>query len=431
MNIDNYILVLNNQIFFGVLSIIITISLLIFILFKKNHFKSVAIIANTIILSFFYIPIFLIFYLSSLPMSVLLYVTLVYFYLSLGILLSIGFLREKLNNKTELFKFLYSTYNIVSNLFLIVFTLLSIPFLAQYLSIKYKSNDIKAETWMSFYATFFGIIASISGIYWQVTRTERKEKKDKQEKNNNELQNTLNLFRYILKKNKEKFEGKFTSNGFIQLYYSRIKNIESQYFYLLDEEIIKQDYKLILSEENNYCLIELQNELKIFNNLLKSFQSEMNIERVKDIVLKCGLANKRYKIYCDLIANEFDIIEMLIKSDSRINEKRLIMSKELLNNCCKETNMYLEEKYLKNINESLDTNNKCENVSERIIFLQEVQFFLRDMNILNQEDNVFLMLNNLISNYGTNLFKMYSAIERIIERFNEVEEVLNRKLNKQ
>jgi len=407
---------------------IIGIVLVLIISIRNVRFK-ISALSFTIFFGSYFLVLMVLF-LAKMSVPFLQFVTQGYIAITLGICLAPIFFKDEDIKEQNASKYIDKLYMNISTITIIIVILVYLPFLAQYLSIKYKNNNIKPETWMSFYATFFGIIASISGIYWQVTRTERKEKERNQVEKINNLNSVYNLYKYMIKKNFEEFDNEFTKDIFLQKLYSTRRVINNNWFFVLDDEILKQDMKLILSQENGYDLVELHNDIKSFNKSVNKFKHLVKTDKIKKMCFEIAELDDDVKKIHEFLINEIEIIEILMTFGYKVNNKKLNRSIEYLEKNIEEIEfLHYRKKYVTNYEIDYKTKSKFLNISDRIGFIQEVIQYLQDLKIIDKHN---VNLNNVfceISNYGLNFFIIENAFEKIIKKFNEVYEELQ--LNKQ
>lgn len=301
-----------------------------------------------------------------------------------------------------------------------------IPILAYKSAVRFAIDKaISANNIFTGIIAYCGIIISFWGIYWKTTREENLKRIEKIEKERLEVFGIYSLFRYTLNKNKELYKYKFTGDGFIQkLYHSREQKGNS-WFYLLDDEMVKSETKLIVSQgQKAYCLIELHNEMKDFNNKVDYYKNEINTENIKK---KCRLymANQcNENVFFELVINEMEIVELLLQVDSKINEQRFLKSKELMEKFLGKKYMDLETQYFDVFKENFNYMYKLINIADRISLLKAVIIRATDNEILTEDNLEHLEIFELLDKYVRKLFVFMNISNRIIERFDEVEAFL-------
>lgn len=176
----------------------------------------------------------------------------------------------------------------------LVFILIMVPIGVTYIGkeiLSVKSNTMSiignADGWLSFFGGFFGGIIAVGGVYWQVTRKEKKEKEKKEG----------NVRRYI----------KFVLN----------KNSQADFFYMIHKE-------LGLFDKNNLHL-KPQNPLISFNQeyLNSNIDTILSLEggdiflEINEKILRCS------KLFDTLLASKknqiWDRIYYIISNIEKVN----------------------------------------------------------------------------------------------------------------
>lgn len=206
---------------------------------------------------------------------------------------------------------------------IIVIAPIGIYFLSLQYSIGTK-KELSADYIFSGLVTYVGVIISIGGIYWQVTRTERKEKKIKEEELNEKISGLAEIYEEKIYKNVKKFINSRDGNSIDDLkknlfhYFSLIfddNKIEEEWFFVVNEKIFMDNSSIILRTKKLKILYKFNSEMESFNKLL-------NVLRKKKI-LNSLLADiqeltKKYiddENFFKFLKNEINIIKLLCVKD--------------------------------------------------------------------------------------------------------------------
>lgn len=302
----------------------------------------------------------------------------------------------------------------------LVLIILIAPIGIYILSLKYSigtKKELSADSIFSGLTTYVGVIISIYGIYWQVTRTEKKERLEKEH-------NVYSIFRYIIEKNIKRYTKVNVDNNLneetIYEFLSKStldKKNSKNIFYTLDEKIVTNNWEMIVSVAKGNELLEFNDSLKTYNEYIDDFWRNNSINNLQKEIKKI-LDNSEDNVYFKLIENEIKLMDELFSSKKESNnlKKYLIESNKLIDELFGyETKLIQENSKFEN---QVNENNKIENVIERLFFLQKISFKL--IGVENIDSNINYWIGDLISDYNTKYLFVQEYTEEIVEYFNNI-----------
>lgn len=289
-----------------------------------------------------------------------------------------------------------------------------------FLSLKYSigtKKELSADYIFSGLTTYGGVIISICGIYWQVTRTERKERLEKEH-------NIYSMFRYIIEKNIKRYTkfniGNNLNEETIYEFLSKStldKKNNKTIFYTLDEKIVTNNWEMIVSVAKGNELLEFNDSLKTYNEYIDDFWRNNSIKNLQEEIKKI-FDNSEDNVYFKLIENETKLMDELFIGEKERNDlkKYLIKSDKLIDELFGYKTKLIQEN--SNFENQVNEKNKIENVIERLFFLQKISFKL--IGFENVDSSINYLIGDLISDYNTKYLFVQEYTEEIVEYFNDI-----------
>lgn len=196
---------------------------------------------------------------------------------------------EVLNVKNVIDK-IHKIFEMNNKTFLVILMSVIIPYMSYAIANEFGLGDgLSKNDWFSFLATYFGIIASIGGIYWQVKRNEEKQLIEQENKKNEEMNNIRTYLSHCLEKNVSSEDERALLLFGIPLKFAHIlylkytdTNKTKKFFYELDKDYISRNIEKILMFHEGKSILEINDEINYLNELIVKNIDYFNIFEIRN-----------------------------------------------------------------------------------------------------------------------------------------------------
>ncbi len=194
-----------------------------------------------------------------------------------------------------------------------------------FLSLQYSigtKKELSADYIFSGLTTYVGVIISICGIYWQVTRTERKERLEKEHLINNQWDNINKMFLFnyseildkFSKSSEEKELDVTCTLNYVASMKLKVPKIIGEFFLLLDEDVVKENKQLIINKDENYEMLKIEKVKRDVNLMINEYFSNELLSEYLSLFNKIKYENhsdEEEKLY-QILLIEIETIKLIL-----------------------------------------------------------------------------------------------------------------------